>query len=1141
MNTSLNGGLNGELSGTAAGDGAAGDLTLKSQHRRKMQLAHEAGLLHKAGRTEDLERCLRELLEIDPKNAQALYNLGIIAFRRDERATAERYIRQAIAADADYVDAFQALGDIYYEGRHLMSAMDIYEKGLQRIPTRLPLLTCMLRACVILRSAHRSEAVARRILNIDDRDPGALNYLPWALLLGNGDLDEARGYLLKLLEVDPESTAGISQLELLEERAGNAEESARWRARLEELMKQSWSKTRQAAESFMTLDRSDRAADVVRDYLVSNPEDPQAHRFLAVTLMQDGDFVGGQKILDEVLAIVPDRPNLQMVHCLNSFRLNDLETFYKFHYTRWTRDGAEAIWELPVPEWDGKPIKDGKLVVQCEQGIGDYVMFAVCFPGLPALAKDVIVKAMGRMMGLFQRSFPHMQIIPENQLPPDTPIEAVAARCVAGDLPYLLGGDIEHLPGKGGMLVANPELIQRYRQRYQALFPGKRLIGISWRSGNRDSAAMRSLDLPRWKPLFDLEDCAFISLQYGDIRGDLEEMKKQVGDHVYWDKDVNPMGDMDPFSAQIAAMDLVISVDNSTVHFAGGLGKTCWAMLPINTDWRWQMERTDTVWYDNVELIRPDKESGWEGVIDRVAQRVAALDDETLRQNNIRYLKRSLDTMTEAGRTIEAEQYGRMLLAAGEHKAEAMRAVARSALAAGKAEDAMAILRRAAEIDPADARIHADYATAWAQAGGGEEALAYAREATRRFPKSDEASIACGRILTDLDRQDEATDFFARVLRRNPANVESRLSLANLQAAQTHWDLARINYARALQDDPASAAAHMALAQLDLRQHQWQSGWEHFRWRYGARPGTLPRQLAALDEAKQPQRWISGSLRKARVLLIPERNRLEQLVLAGIITDAAKESRKVTLECDPSLLPILQASFPGIDVVARGTLTPEEIDERKIQTWSSLGDLAGRFRADENAFPKRLTVPLTADPTRVAELRSEYRASLPDKFLVGLAWRHGREQDSRSTALADWLPLLDRPEIGVVALFPGNAEAELAAFATESGRDLIHDRRLDFAADLGDYAAQIQACDAVIALEDMAGVLAGATGRPTLKLQRELDHWFWGMPGSANPWFPTLQSLPLAGKPDAALMAQVLDFVAAARDSARMDRKGAKA
>jgi Flp pilus assembly protein TadD len=90
MNTSLNGGLNGELSGTAAGDGAAGDLTLKSQHRRKMQLAHEAGLLHKAGRTEDLERCLRELLEIDPKNAQALYNLGIIAFRRDERATAER-------------------------------------------------------------------------------------------------------------------------------------------------------------------------------------------------------------------------------------------------------------------------------------------------------------------------------------------------------------------------------------------------------------------------------------------------------------------------------------------------------------------------------------------------------------------------------------------------------------------------------------------------------------------------------------------------------------------------------------------------------------------------------------------------------------------------------------------------------------------------------------------------------------------------------------------------------------------------------------------------------------------------------------------------------------------------------------------
>ena len=1101
------------------------DLTLAGQRKRKMQLAHEASLLHKAGRTDDLEVTLNKLLEIDPKNAQALYNLGVIAQKRDDRAKAERYLRQAVGADPDYVDAYQAIGDIYFQCRHLMSAMEVYERGLARIPTRLPLLSSLLRASVILRKPDRVESVARRLLNIDEREPGALNYLPWALLMRNGDLVEAKSCLELLLEIDTNAATAVAQLEVLEDRLGNADAAAAHRARLTGMTAESWSRTHHAAEIFMLLRRLDRAGDVVREYIALHPEDPQAHRFLAVTLMQEGDFVGGQRILEEVLRIVPDRPNLQMVYCLNAFRLNDLETFYKYHHTRWVRDGAEPVWDPGVPKWDGRPIRSGKLIVQCEQGVGDYVMFAVCLPGLKPVARDVIIRTMARMQGLFQRSFPAMQIIVENELPPNTPLEAIAAKTEAGDLPDLLGGDIEHLPGKGGILVANPDLMQRYRQRYQELFPGKRLIGISWRSGNRDSAAMRSLDLPRWKPLFDLEDCAFISLQYGDIAGDLEELKTQIGDRVHWDKEVNPMGDMDPFAAQVAAMDLVISVDNSTIHFAGGLGKPCWAMLPFNSDWRWQIERTDTVWYDSLELIRPDEDGGWDGVIERVAKRVATLDDAPLQQASVAYLRRALATMMEANRTSDAEAYGRMLLAAGEDKAEAMRAIARSALAAGKAEDAEAILHRAAELEPGDPRIHADLAVAMSGAGDPEGGLAHARDATRRFPKSDDASIACGRILADLERGDEATDFFARVLRRNPGNVESRLWLAGLQAMQSHWDLARKNYQRVLEEDPASASAHAALAEIDLRLRQWESGWDHFRWRYGVRPGVLPRHLAGMEPEKQPARWSGGSLRKARLLLLGERNPLEQLLLACLLPEVAKESRRITMECDASLVSIFKASFPAVEVMARASLTPEGVEERRIQTLSTLGDLAARFRPSDEAFPRRAAPALNADATRVAELRAEYQASLPGRFLVGLAWRNGRETDRRSSRLTDWLPLLDRPEYGVVALCTGNVEAELSAFAEDTGRDLIHDRRLEFAGDLGDYAAQIQACDAVVAVEDLAGAMAGALGRPVVKLRRPVDHWWWGAEGAANPWFPGLSGVTVTDKLDEQTVRTTLDYV----------------
>jgi tetratricopeptide (TPR) repeat protein len=1082
--------------------------SLASQRQRKMQLAHEAGLLHKAGRNEDLERCLLQLLEIDPRDAQALFNLGVIAFKREERSRAERFLRQAIGADPDYAEAYQALGDIFYQSRHLLSAIEVYEKGLARIPTRLPLLTSLLRASMTLRSPGRVESVARRILDIDDRDTDALNYLAWALISSNGDLKEAKNCLNRVMIERPDAVAPLAQAQCLEERLGNSEAADKYRTKVREAVKSSWGRTSQAAEAFMNLGRIDLGSEVVRDYLREQPEDPQAHRYLAVTLMQDGDFVGGQDVLEQVLKIVPDRPTLQMVYCLNAFRLNDLDTFFRYHHTRWGRDGAEAKWDLPVPDWDGQPISSGKLVIQCEQGVGDYVMFAVSFPGLRPLTRDVIVKVMPRMTSLFQRSFPDFQVIPETVLPRDVPIQSVAAKTTAGDLPDLLGRDIEHLPGKAGVLVADPDLLNKLRRRYREMFPGKRLIGISWRSGNRDSAAVRSLDLPHWKPVFDLPDCAFISLQYGEITRDLEELKAQLGDRVYRDPDINPMGDMDPFTAQVAAMDMIVSVDNSTVHFAGGLGKPCWAMLPLNSDWRWQIERTDTVWYDSVELIRPDKDGGWEALIEGVAKRLATIDDRPLKAAHVAYLHRALAVMMKANRLSEAEQYGRMLLEEGEHKAEAMQAIARAASSAGRHEDAMGILNRAVELDFDNLGIRADLAIAMAKVGNPEQALRYARELTRHFPGSDEASVACGRILSDLGRYDEATDFFARPLRRDPQNVQSRLSLAGLQAAQSEWSLARGNYRKALDTEPTNATAHTALAEMELRLGQWQPGWEAFRWRFGVRPGTLPRHLAEIEPEKQPKRWTEGSLRKQRILLLAERNAAEQVVLASLLPDVAEESRRIVMECEASILPILAASFPAIECIGRRSIGAAGLEQRKIQMITSLGDLGARFRTKPADFARRAKSYLRADPERTAALRGDYLARLPGKRLVGLSWRHMRGAD-HGTRLEEWIPLLDRGDVAAVALHPGSVTAELAQFAEATGRSMIDDPRMDASGSLAEYAAKIAACDVVIAVEDMTALLAGALGKPVVKLRKAVDHWWWGVGDAPNPWFPNLRSIIL--------------------------------
>jgi hypothetical protein len=148
-----------------------------------------------------------------------------------------------------------------------------------------------------------------------------------------------------------------------------------------------------------------------------------------------------------------------------------------------------------------------------------------------------------------------------------------------------------------------------------------------------------------------------------------------------------------------------------------------------------------------------------------------------------------------------------------------------------------------------------------------------------------------------------------------------------------------------------------------------------FRWRFGLRPDLPPPSIVSLKAENPPKVWSDGSLRKQRLFLGAERNLFEQALFSCLLPAVEKESRKVTLECDPRLMPVMVASFPSVEVVSRGSITKEGLVDRDIQLASTLGDLAARFRATETDFSARTKPALIADPTRVAELRQAYKAA----------------------------------------------------------------------------------------------------------------------------------------------------------------------
>ena len=100
---------------------------------------------------------------------------------------------------------------------------------------------------------------------------------------------------------------------------------------------------------------------------------------------------------------------------------------------------------------------------------------------------------------------------------------------------------------------------------------------------------------------------------------ELGKSLNELGIEIIDIEDFDPLEDLDDFAAGVSAMNLVISVDNSTVHVAGALGTDAWGLLPPYSNWRWIEGRADSPWYPSVRLFSRAADEGWESVFQRLA------------------------------------------------------------------------------------------------------------------------------------------------------------------------------------------------------------------------------------------------------------------------------------------------------------------------------------------------------------------------------------------------------------------------------------------------------------------------------------------------------------------------------------------
>ena len=244
-----------------------------------------------------------------------------------------------------------------------------------------------------------------------------------------------------------------------------------------------------------------------------------------------------------------------------------------------------------------------------EQGIGESLLFAGLIPELIQQGAEVCLECDPRLVPLFARSFPKITCSPAADVGEQDYHVPLA------DLGRWLRPDAGSFAPAQAYLVADPDQIAAFRSRY--LDNGSNLlVGLAWISKSPHYAEWKSMTLNDLDSVLKIPGVTFVDLQYGDT------VEERNGIDIIHDDSVDQMADLDAFAAQVAAMDAVVTISNTTAHMAGGLGVKTLLMLDSVPIWYWQLDRPDSLWYSSLKLYRQTRPSDWADVIDRVAKKI---------------------------------------------------------------------------------------------------------------------------------------------------------------------------------------------------------------------------------------------------------------------------------------------------------------------------------------------------------------------------------------------------------------------------------------------------------------------------------------------------------------------------------------
>ncbi|MBB3265032.1 tetratricopeptide (TPR) repeat protein [Azospirillum sp. OGB3] len=609
-----------------------------------------------ADRVEAAGRFYRQAVALDPAYAEPQVNLAKLSVAAGRPGTGIRQARRAVRLSPLLPDAWRSLGHAFLEQGEAVVAERAGQRALALLPTDGEALGHAARLAGRRGDQDLAERLLGRVLRLAAESAAA-----WReradLCLKRGGHAVALPMLQRALALAPDYPEALNNLGgalLGLRRREGAGRQYRRAIQLRPGYPDPWnnagSALQERGDTTLALDHYRRAVALSPDHPVAYANMGETVRASAVGL---ADFRMAEALCRRALTLVPDHGaalNALSVLCLDLRRLEEAEAGFRTLIDRdpqsaqarfnlslvlltsgRLREGWEhyeerwRIGEIPVPKapgrlWTGEPLEGRRILLHAEQGHGDTLQFVRYAPLVAARGGRVHLAVHNGLRRLMER-IPGLEGVYDlyGGLP------ATEVHCPLLSLPRAFGTELGSIPAAVPYLTADPAEVERWRAHLPA--DGRLKVGLVWSGDPRPHSPnanavdrRRSLTLAALAPLAAAGDILFVSLQKGTPAVQAKEPPPGMAL-------IDPMGTVTDFAdtaALIRCLDMVVTVDTSVAHLAGGLGLPVWVLSRFSGCWRWLDRRADSPWYPTLRLFHQPSPGDWEPA---VAQLVEALTE----------------------------------------------------------------------------------------------------------------------------------------------------------------------------------------------------------------------------------------------------------------------------------------------------------------------------------------------------------------------------------------------------------------------------------------------------------------------------------------------------------------------------------